>query len=205
MINFERYVNYICDNKITQRQLIFLFAVKECQECKNISEMDNILILIKKYKAFVQIPNDKFLTDTDKKQLIERGFIKRIKECSSEDDTMTNFVLLDKFTDTFVKIHDVGNDIWELYPAFLKTAASGNFALKAIDIMVFKNLYVERINHDAEEHKQVLLDLKFAIKNDLIKVKLENWVRSEAWRDIRKQRLLKKNSKHVVRHDSNDF
>jgi hypothetical protein len=60
-----------------------------------------------------------------------------------------------------------------------------------MDKYEFALLYVKRINYLVEEHLEVLKDLEFGKNHNLIKSNIQNFTKSESWKEVRKIRLEK--------------
>ena len=174
MINLEQYVNFMVDNYLTQQQLLLLYCLYFRRED----------LLVKYKERFDISPDTPVIGDTARDELIDRGFLKVVGKGKTIDD----YSVTEKFSDVFVSPYTAGNEIWDMYPG--KVTRDGKvFTLTLMDVNEFRKIYAERINYDLEEHKQVKLDLQYALDRQQICFGIEKFVRSEYWRKIREERL----------------
>jgi hypothetical protein len=62
------------------------------------------------------------------------------------------------------------------------------FPLKIANETKLIPLYSKKIDNLLEEHKEILLDVEFMVTNNMIFCKLENFIESRLWLEIRKER-----------------
>jgi|VirMetMinimDraft_7_1064189.scaffolds.fasta_scaffold02370_6 hypothetical protein len=192
MIDFKEYTTYLINNRINERQfslLYFLYITKEDRAnfalMKQFIEVHGITIGDKK----------SLTTEVDKVMLIEHGWLRLGGQLGYE--------VTDKFTSSFITTYIAGQEFIAAYPGFT-IINGGNAPLKNSDREVVRNLYAQRINYSKAEHDRILLDLDFGKRHDLIKVNIENFVRSEGWWDIRQRRLENNQTGTYIVHDQ-DF
>jgi len=186
MIDEQRYVPFLIKHNITQAQYLLMHLLYK-------KRYD----LIKQYK-------DKFPTDdntmiglTPIKQLIEDGFIKQIGKGGTAD----TYKLTNKFLCIFVDDYIAGNEFWDLYPAYVESKGI-QYPLTLMDKNEFRELYAITINYSADEHREVMQDLKFAVENNLVKGKIDIAVKSEIWLAWRK---LRQTHFNINIHEEHDF
>ena len=63
-----------------------------------------------------------------------------------------------------------------------------------MDKSKFKQMYSDMIKYSVEEHELIKEDIKYGLKNKLIKNKIENFFKSEMYKDIRKIRIKRVDS-----------
>lgn len=177
MIDTNRYVPFIIKHKLTQPQFLLLYLLYK----KEIHHIDA-------YKKAFPTPDGSMIGGIPLKQLIDEGYLARIKNHGNEKIISTELILTDKFTYIFVDSFEAGEELVAAYPAFM-TKGGNRMPLKFGDINQLRKLYAGAINNSKEEHKEVLLDVEYAKENNLIMGKLENFILSKAWLDVRKIRL----------------
>ncbi|MBS1960737.1 MAG: hypothetical protein JST04_00870 [Bdellovibrionales bacterium] len=166
---------------MTQQQFLLLYLLRWKEHDK-----DKALELIKLYKKAFPTDNSKnFMGKEQFEDLIRRGFMTRIDPNRTDVD---NLVIGEKFTHIFVDEYEAGNEFWDKYPPII-TSEGRNYPMKMMDKNEFRRLYWKAIKGNKEEHEEVLKDLDYAISKNLVKGKIENFLKSEQWLEIRKIRL----------------
>jgi hypothetical protein len=172
--NLERYIKLLEITKLTQSQFLFLY-------CLYHKKYD----LIKKYRKLFDIPGDNTIIGKPLfNQLLERGFIERVKVGNTADC----FKIGQKFIKHFIDKHEATEAIFNIYPSFMKSNGQ-TFCLTAMDELVFADIYYQKIGGSLEEHFEIIEDIKYGIDNNLIKFKLESFLKGRQWIPIRKIRL----------------
>ena len=187
--NVERYVEFITKNKLTQAQFLLLYLIyRKKYEC------------IKIYKERCPTEDGSMIGKAPLQDLIDRKFICPVNEEQKAD----SYVLTDKFLLLFIKdIYEASNQFWDKYPGFISINGVPT-PLTNMDKYKFALIYGERIDHSVDEHLEVLKDLDFGVKNNLIRSSIENFVRSENWLKLRQIRLNQQVIKQAEEL-SNDF
>ena len=170
MIDIDRYMDFLVDNRINQQQFIFMYLI-------HLERVD----LIRKYKARFPTESNNMISGRNLADLKERGYI-IVHGTNSNEIELTN-----KFSKIFMDDYECGNELWGEYPFYI-TSNGRRYPLKGMDKNVFRNLYAKKIRHSLEEHKEVMKDLQFAKENDLIFTGIEKFLNGEQWSDIRKIR-----------------
>lgn len=172
--NVERYVDFITKNDLTQAQFLLLYLTyNKKYEC------------IRKYKEAIPTEDGSMIGKRAKQDLIDRGFIKQI----NDDEKADSYIITEKFHKLFIKDQFVaGNEFWDKYPGFVKIQGV-NTPLTNMDRYAFANLYAGRIDYNVDEHIEVMKDLEFGVRNELIRTSIEKFVKSEGWLKIREVRL----------------
>lgn len=174
MIEVDRYISFLEKNKLTQEQFLLLLLVHK-KEYK----------LIERYKKMFPVEGGSMIGKFPFEDLINRGFV----EIVGKDKNANSFIVTKKFTKIFTDEFEAGNQIWDLYPRTIISSGT-SFPLKLWDKNEMRKEYYKRIKGNYDEHLEVIKDLEYAIDNNLIKGKLENFIKSEAWTDIRKERII---------------
>ncbi len=168
MILIDKYVNFLIDNQITERQFLALYLIYS-------KRMD----LIELYKK--RVTNGmKIIPPEELPSLIEKGFVKL--------NVDGNAVLTDKFKNIFVDKHIATEEIYEVYPTFVYSNGV-QIPLSAMDRNVFANLYEIAIMGSREEHNEILLDIEYGKEKELLNIGIEKFLKSKHWLSIRKKRL----------------
>lgn len=183
MILLEPYVNYVVDHQLTQQQLLFLLFIYNYQRV----HQKRTTALLTKYQKW--LGNGKtILAEWEKKDLFDRGFLE-LADGNIQNHAITNYQLTDKVIDIFVTEDDCAQEFWALYPYTADNGQGNYFVLKGMDYYHFVQEYNKAIMNSRAEHKEVMLDLKYAIENSLIKQKIETFTKGRIWLDMRQKRL----------------
>ena len=173
MIEIERYVKFIVKHKLTQPQFLFLYLLQR-------KRYD----LLKMYGEAFPSDDGKVIGVISRNDLLERGFIIKLDEM----ENAASYTLGKAFKDIFIDKFEASEMLKDLYPAHGKYDGK-IYPLTIIDTYELAPLYGERIGYEVAEHNEVMLDLQYGIENNLVKMKLENFVRSEYWKALRRLRL----------------
>lgn len=171
MILLDKFIMFLRETKLTEKQVILLFLIYEKR--KDLNAM---------YKATFGI-KDNIISDEDKEIFKKLGFIVL--------GSNKKWTLSDKFLSMFVDKHKATEEIFFDYPVTLEKDGV-LIPLKAMDRNIFANLYQAAIMGSYEEHKEVMLDLKFGINNKMINIGIEKFLKSKYWLTLRKLRLENK-------------
>ena len=189
MINIPLYLDYLIEHKLTQQQFLFLSLLRL-----------NNKELVRKYKSAICSDGDKIIGDVLLDDLIHRGYV----NWDGKTNTFKSYVLTDKFLDIFVDKYIAGNEIWNLYPSIVQSGGR-TFPLSLMDKNEFRELYFNAINGSRLEHEEVMKDLTYGIEQSLIKGKIDMFVKSEFWLELRKLRLGTVKSITNVKSLDNEF
>lgn len=173
IIEVERYVKFITNNKITQAQFLFLYLLYR-------KRYD----LLKDYKNTFPSDDGTVIGKIARNDLLERKFIIKL----DEEEKATSYAIGSEFKKIFVDAFEATDELKSKYPAFI-TNNGVNYPLTLVDTYQLANIYGQRIGYEIAEHEEVLKDLQYGIDNNLIKGKLELFVRSEFWKPLRELRL----------------
>lgn len=135
---------------------------------------------IKLYANIFPFRNGKFLTDDDKQDLINRGFL-----VPTDGGFMVGKAFLSIYVDQFT----AGNEIWALYPGFVKSHKGVMYPLVSMSKQVFRISYWDAIGGSWEEHQEIIKDVQYAIDNGLINFGIQKFLESEYWTKFRQLRL----------------
>lgn len=176
MLLEERYVNFICENKITQGQFLLLYLAYK-------KRMDLIVKYRQTFPADDGTMIGKYLLD----DLINRGWLELVGE---------NFTVSDKFKGIFCDKVMIAEELFAVYPS--TTEISGSIVpLTAVDLITIANLYDEAIMHSITEHEEVLKDIKYALQNGMLSLSILKFVQSRYWLAIRKKRIATTDDTHI--------
>lgn len=182
MLLEERYVDFICESGLTQNQFLLLYLTYKKR-----------LDLILKYKQ--RFPTEdgtmigKFWID----DLVTKGFI--VMEGNKGTITL-------KFKQIFCNKIDIAEELIDAYPSTMEIQGK-IVPLTAIDIIVVADLYIEKILDNRQEHEEVLKDLAYAVKNNMINVSIKNFILGKYWLSIRKKRKSTTDDSHIAQqHNS---
>jgi len=172
-IEIERYVDFIVKHSLSQRQMLFLYLIY-------LKRFD----LMKKYLTAYPCEDGKFLSKIELEDLLSKGFVIKVDSNGNVND----YLLGNTFKSIFIDKHIATDELLNLYPPYMIDNGK-KMPLTMWDKYELMNTYAQRIGHSVEEHEEILKDLQYAIDNNLIRYKIESFVRSEQWTHIRKLRL----------------
>lgn len=164
MITEEPYVKFMIKHRLTQTQFLLLHLIYK-------SRVD----LIKEYKNAFPTEDGSMIPQYLVDDLINRNFMVK---------TTNGYKLGKKFVEAYANKHTITDEIYNIYPSFI-ISNGVNIPLTAMDRIEFANIYIGKINGSIDEHNEVLKDIKFAIKEDLITIGLTKFLQSEQWKAFR--------------------
>lgn len=168
MILVDRLIPFLADTGITERQYILLYLVY-------LGRKD----LLEVYKDKV-LEGMKIIPKNEMEILREKGFLR----FNDRNEYVIGTKFLDLFTDKFTAT----DEIFEIYPAFVKSNGV-EIPLTAMDRNVFANMYISAIQGNVEEHREVLKDIEYGKQQNLLTFGIEKFVTSRMWLKIRERRL----------------
>lgn len=199
MINLEAYIPFLVANKLTQEEFLLMFCLYRLKYC-DISIRLITMDLMKKFTAEFGIIEDgrKAMTSYQTKvSLQSKGFLL----ITGNGKSLNDLSLTDKATKVFCNEFNAGIEFVNAYPS--RALINGvSIPLKTSDRLQMSRLYVNRINYSAAEHLKVMEDLKQGMEEGVVNMSIENFIRSEQWRDLRKS---KDNSVTSHNTETNDF
>lgn len=163
----KRFLNTLCRLKISPTQWWFMY-----------------LLHTKNYPAMLQyIEEVKPFPKADIEDLLERGFIIDLNR--PEGEVWADlFSLTDKGqTLMFIHTNDAGEELWAKYPNFIMVDAA-RVSAKTVDKDDLMETYADIISHNPVYHRRVLELLEYAIRNGMINMGIEKWVRSRQWESL---------------------
>ncbi len=172
----ERYVNFICENNLTQPQFLLLYLIYK-----------NRKDLILKYKQNFPTDDGTMIGKLWIDDLFRRGFL--IKEDG-------NMLVTHSFKDLFCNKIDVAEELLLIYPSTLEIDGK-MIPLTAIDVITVADLYIEKILDNRLEHEEILKDVRYGILNNLINLSLKKFILSKYWLGIRKIRKATTDDTHT--------
>jgi hypothetical protein len=169
MILEDTYINTLEQLNITQTQLLFLILAYKRR-----------IDLVKKYKTMFPTDDNSMIGDYYINDLIKKELL-----IPNGD----GFKLGDKFLSIYINKHTATEEIFDIYPNSIEI--DGSFApLTVMDRNVFANLYEIAIQSSYLEHLEVIKDINYGIENRKLNLKIENFLKSKYWLNLRKERLL---------------
>ncbi len=174
MINEEKYIEFIIENKLTQSQFLLLHLVYK-----------NRWDLIKKYKEAFPTGDGTIIGKQATDLLLERGYL------INDNGTA---VVSNKFKE-FYTTFNVVDEIFSIYPQFTTNEQGVNIPLTAVDRTMFEKIYLDKIMYSAKEHFDIIKDINYGKENNLIKIGLSKFLNSEYWKVLRQQRIKDENEK----------
>ena len=165
---FDEVLKFCVREKITISQFIFLYC-----EYHNLDQLYQDYCSQNGY-------NSKILPDVLLRDLLERELlVKKGKD----------IFITEKFEHLFTDYKQCGDELFEVYPAFAINTSNGtSMPLKGVDKYEMSIKYHKLIGKSTKEHKEIILDLKYAIDLNLINFKIDKFILGEMWKDFRKLR-----------------
>jgi hypothetical protein len=144
---------------------------------------------------FQNLTKKKGLDPLELADLISRGIIEDHNEIGK---SFYDYYELDgQFLDMFsLKVYPMCSELFDNYPTEF-TNDGRTFLARTSSAEEISVEYLRAIRKDPEEHKKVIDDLKWAVKNNLIKVGLKKFVLVRYWEQIRKLRNTHKTSSNA--------
>lgn len=174
-----RYVKFITKHKLTQEQFLFLYCLK-------FNEHEAMKIYKEAFPTdeSIQLENRTMIGDANKKDLIDRGFIRQ----AGKNELDTSYEITEKFNSAFLSSYfTAADEMWMAYPSYADIQGK-KIPLCTMDRYQHAQLYTERIKFSVEEHLEVIKDIQYGKENGLISSSIENFVRGEVWLKIRAYR-----------------
>lgn len=168
MIAEEEYIHFLIKNDLTQEQYLCLHLIYK-----------NRVDLIKLYKEAFPSGGTKMIPDIFIKDLINKGFLV-VKNKS--------FKLGKAFLELFIEKHRATEEIYNIYPSFYDNGGVA-VPLTTMDMNVFANMYENAIMGSLEEHIEIMKDIEFGKKHDLLKLGIEKFLKSKYWKVLRAKRI----------------
>lgn len=185
MILEERYIEFITKHNLTQSQFLLLHLMYKKK-----------FELIKRYRECYPTDNGSMLGKNLTNDLITRGFLIKVD---------SSYKLGDIFLDIYIDEFTAGNEIWELYPKFIIINGT-NIPLTTMDKNLFRKIYIDKILYNREEHLEVVKDIEYGNKNELINLGIDKFINSEFWKVLREKRINDANYNESINlYEENDF
>lgn len=191
MINEDRYIEFIIENKVTQTQFLLLHLLFR-------KRWD----LIQKYKIAFPTGDGSIIGKAMTDDLLEKGLITYSKSSDKGIDIQVSKVFKKAYTNDVY----IADEFYEVYPSFYRDDAKGiSYPLTNYDRMVFAKMYQDKINYSQKEHEEILKDVQFGKEKGLIRVNIGNFLTSEFWKDLRVIRLEEEVDNDKTISDVQDF
>jgi hypothetical protein len=169
MILVEPYVNFLVEYDLTQEQLLFLHLVYA-------KRTD----LIQLYKKKFPNPSNAMISTHLIQDLVKKDFLVV---------TSKGVKLGNTFLSIFVDGNKAVDEIFDAYPSFVRDNQGVQIPLTAMDKKVFREIYMPKIMGNLEEHKEVIKDIEYGVKNNAIRMGINKFLTSEFWKTLRKERI----------------
>lgn len=195
MINEDKYIDFIVENKVTQKQFLLLHLVYR-----------NRWDLLSKYKKAFPTNDGTIIGRQETDDLIDRGFIIYSKDHTGK---VVDLRVSDEFRKSYTNEIYIAEEIYNVYPNFYQDDNGINYPLTAYDRMAFAKIYLDKIHYSQKEHEEILEDIKFGKENNLIKIKISNFLTSDYWKVLRELRHNKeiedKSNNQILDDEQQDF
>jgi len=176
----EYLIPWLIKHKLTHSQYYLLYCIYH--RLNDTMEM---------YKKAYPNPDGSMIGEYLTNDLITRGFLIK-KENGINTETRLpkyKYEVGIEFKNLYVKKDVAFNDLLKAYPNRIKdTNGSITFA-KDIHIGKYSEIYFEIIEQNVFEHEQILKDLDFAFRTNMLNYTLLEWVEGQKWLGFRSARL----------------
>lgn len=168
MLLHDSYLRFIIKNNLTQAQYLLLHLVYH-------ERVD----LIRDFKEAFPSEDSTMIGEYWVKDLINRGYLVQSPKGTLEIGMTFKVAFIDKYT--------ACEEVYAIYPTHFKKDGV-QIPLGAMDRNVFANLYDIAIMSSIAEHLEIMEDIKFAIKHELLNIGIEKFIKSKYWLAIRPKR-----------------
>lgn len=185
MILEDSYIKFIIDNKLTQGQFLLLYLLYK-----------NRPDLIKQYKERFPSEDGTMIGQYFIDDLFTRGFLEKL---ASGTIRVTKV-----FLEAFINKHTASDQIFDIYPTHFNMSGT-TIPLTAMDRNLFADLYDIAIQSSIHEHLEIVEDIHYAIKHELLKIGIDKFIKSKYWTVIRPMRLENQIKERVQTIRDHDF
>lgn len=175
MIDLERYMKFLEDHRITQRQFLLLYCLYKQR-----------IDIIKRYKTLFPAEEGQGMVGAiEFNELLTNGMIERTGDTAGTK----SFRVTKKFLLIFVDKHEAIEQLLDAYPKFYTNPTTMiRYPLTTTDEDELKELYARKIKESAQEHLEVMKDVEYAKQNNLITMGILKFIGSKQWLAIRELR-----------------
>lgn len=187
MILHDSFVKFIIQHKLTQAQYLLLHLVYH-------ERVD----LIREFKTAFPSEDSTMIGEYWVKDLITRGFLVENSKGNLEIGLAFKLAFINKYT--------ACEEIYAIYPTHFKKDGV-QIPLGAMDRNVFADLYDIATMSSISEHLEIIEDIKYAIKHDILNIGIEKFIKSKYWlaiRPKRKENLIKERTVTSQDHEYDD-
>ena len=168
-MNYEELTLRCVHYKITLEQFLTLYLIK-----------GHKTETIRLYARAFPFKNGAFLDDKQKQDLINRNFLVK---------TEKGYTLGTAFDEVFINKDSAGEQLWEAYPGFMKGNDGRLIPLATMGVTEVSHIYWHAINGVRKEHEEVLLDVAYAIENNMLTFGIRKFLETGYWKKFRELRL----------------
>lgn len=169
------YVDFLITHKLTQAQFLLLQLIYKGRQD----------LIIRYKKAFPNEDDDTMIGEIWTNDLFERGYL------ISNNGVVS---IGEKFLEIFIDKHSATEEVFRVFPSFFEKDGV-TIPLTAMDRNVFATVYDKAIQSSTEEHLEVIKDIEFGVKEKLLNMGIDKFVKSRYWLQLREKRLA-----HVINH-----
>ena len=187
MYNVEYLIPFLIKHKLTSSQFYLLHCIH-----------NNSIQTIELYQKHFPSDNGSMIGQSATDDLLERGLLIKteIKNQTKDGNSVAvyNYTVSKTFLEWYITPDIAIKELLRTYPnTYLNVPTSTKLYTKDIDVSETKKLYSDTIKNNVYEHLDILEDVKFATKYNLITTNLYDFVKGQKWlsvRDIRLQKLI---------------
>jgi hypothetical protein len=175
MISVRKYVNFIIDNDLTQSQVLFLMLIRNKNTLYDVADQ---------YIKYITARDGYILPKSLINDLQEKGYVEFLVESPTK---LSEFEATEKLKSLLIDEDECSTQFLRAYPHIIRSG-SNTFPTMTADANKFRKMYCELIHYSVDEHKQMMLDLQYAIENNMILVGIDKYFSSEFYLSVREKR-----------------
>lgn len=173
MFDISRYMKYLIQHQLTERQFLFCFCISKAYKEKYIYQLMGDFT--KALGHYVD-GRKRFMRDEERIDLITRNYV----EHTGDGTKASQYSVTEKWMTEFITEYEAGQMLLAKYPPFLIINGT-RIPLITSDRFELRKVYYERIYGDRKKHEQAIAALEYGIRNELINMNVEKFIRSEYW------------------------
>lgn len=185
MFKVELLIPFLIKNKLTTSQFYLLYCVHN-----NFGDTINL------YRKHYPSDNGSMIGESATKDLMDRGFLKQIpngyKFVEGKGKVpVYKYIVSDKFLEIFIDETQAIRDIVKVYPNYFRNPDTDQITfLKNVDFSKLGATYYTIIDKSSIEHTEVIKDIEFMKKYNLINVPIDVFIHEKKWMSVREARYL---------------
>jgi hypothetical protein len=141
--------------------------------------------LTSKYSYYMKELGYETLQAEHIEDLVKRGYLINLNREGS-DFSAKKLKVTDKFRDCIIPNSTNFDEYVQMYPGFVKSGNNSLF-LKNVDLDELKIVY-NNVIKSIKEHRDMISLLEYGIRNDMVMVKIDAFLKNKVWLEIKKDK-----------------